>query len=229
MKILAVDTATKTCALSIVDNDQLVAEINIDQGKTHARILMKAIDDMLSAARLRTTDMDAFAVTIGPGSFTGLRIGLATVKGLAFSGGKPVAGISTLDALAAPFRDNAEQICAMLDARRGEVYTAIYRSGASGMISIMPARAAFPEQVLEQFRKTTSGPVVFAGDGALLYKDQITAGLGDRACFAEAGQHAIRASVVGKLGMEQIINGKPFDAFTLVPLYLRRSDAEIPS
>jgi tRNA threonylcarbamoyladenosine biosynthesis protein TsaB len=222
MKILAVDTATKTCAAAIVDNGEPVAEIIVDQGKTHTRILMKIISDMLSSAGMRTTDIDGLAVTIGPGSFTGLRIGLATVKGLALSRGKPIAGISTLDALAAPVSKRTGQICAMLDARRGEVYTALYRCGVSGLIQEGPARAASPEQALAGI----SGPVLFVGDGALAYKDRILAELGDKACFAEPGQHMIRASAVGKLGTELIIAGKSFDAFTLVPLYLRRSDAE---
>ena len=222
MKILAVDTATKTCAAAIVDNGETVTEIIVDQGKTHTRVLMEIISDILSAAGMRTTDIDGLAVTIGPGSFTGLRIGLATVKGLALARGKPIAGISTLDALVAPVIKKTGQICAMLDARRGEVYTALYRFGASGLIPDGPARAASPEQALAGI----SGPVLFVGDGALAYKDRIVAELGDNACFAEPGQHVIRASAVGKLGMEQIIAGKSFDAFTLVPLYLRRSDAE---
>ncbi len=222
MKILSVDTATKTCSTAIVCDDAVLAETVLDHGETHTRVLMKIICDMLSDAGMRTTDIDGFAVTIGPGSFTGLRIGLATVKGLAFAAGKPIAGISTLDALAAPFTDATGHVCAMIDARRGEVYTALYRCGSSRLIPDGPARAASPDQAIVDI----SGPALFVGDGALAYKDRIMAELGENARFAEPGQHVIRASAVGKLGMERIIAGEIVDAFTLVPVYLRRSDAE---
>lgn len=222
MKILAVDTATKTCSTAIVCDDAVLAETVLDRGETHTRVLMKIIHDMLLDAGIRMTDIDGFAVTIGPGSFTGLRIGLATVKGLAFAAGKPIAGISTLDALAAPFGDATGHVCAMIDARRGEVYTALYRCGSSRLIPDGPAWAASPDQAIANI----SGPALFVGDGVLVYKDRIIAELGENARFAEPGHHVIRASAVGKLGMELIIAGETVDAFTLVPVYLRRSEAE---
>lgn len=222
MKILAVDTAAKTCSTAIVCGDAVLAETVLDRGKTHTRVLMKIIHDMFSAVGMRTSDIDGFAVTIGPGSFTGLRIGLSTVKGLAFAARKPIAGISTLDALAAPFADAADLVCAMIDARRGEVYTALYRRTSSRLIIERPARAASPEQAIAD----VSGPALFVGDGALVYQDCIVAELGENAIFAGPGHHVIRASAVGKLGMERITAGETVDALTLIPVYLRGSDAK---
>lgn len=221
MKILAIDTATQTCSAAIVDDDAVVVEIIRDRGGTHTRVLMKMVDEMFSAAGMRPADIDGFAVTIGPGSFTGLRIGLATVKGLAFARNRPIAGISTLDALVAPIPGVAGRVCAMIDARRGEVYTALYRFDSPRWVSEGPARAESPQKAVAAIH----GPTVFVGDGALAYKDVITAGAKCCAFPTDPGQHVIRASVVAGLGLDRILSGHAGDAFTLTPLYLRKSDA----
>ena len=122
MKILAVDTATNSCSAAIVDDGIACAELTTVNNQTHSKHLLHMIDTVCDMSGLKITDMDGFAVTIGPGSFTGLRIGISTVKGLAWPLNKPVVGISSLDALAWQCIPAAYPICTLLDARKQEVY-----------------------------------------------------------------------------------------------------------
>jgi tRNA threonylcarbamoyladenosine biosynthesis protein TsaB len=221
LKILAIDTATATCSVAIGHDNSVVSEILRDRGKTHASMVMNLVDQALSAAGMKTKDIDAYAVTVGPGSFTGLRIGLAAVKGLAFSHNKPIAGIMSLDALAAPIPASTADICAMIDARRGEVYAALYRWDAGRLISRRPPEAVSPETVLAEI----TGPTIFVGDGAVAYRNLILSRSLEGAVLATTEQHMLRASVVARLGMDRILSGQALDAFRLMPVYLRKSDA----
>ncbi len=221
LKILAIDTAGATCSVAIDRDGVEVSEIIRDRGKTHARVVMHLVDQALRAAGMKTADIDAYAVTVGPGSFTGLRIGLAAVKGLAFSQNKPIAGISTLDALAAPIFNSTADICAMIDARRGEVYTALYRREAGRLISHRPAAALSPDKALAEIFR----PTIFVGDGAAAYRNLILSRSLEGAVLAAPDQHVLRASVVARLGREKILEGLAADAYRLMPLYLRESDA----
>ena len=127
MKILAVDTATKSCSVAVIDEDTLLAESTSFNDQTHSRQLLNIIDTVLGKANLKIGQVDGFAVSIGPGSFTGLRIGISSVKGLAFSLNKPVVGVSSLQTLAFQCNQNPYLICPVLDARKQEVYYCHYR------------------------------------------------------------------------------------------------------
>ena len=127
MKILAVDTATRSCSAAVIDGEALLAETTNTSNQTHSRHLLDTIDAVIEQAGLEITELDGFAVSNGPGSFTGLRIGIASIKGLAFSLGKPVVGVSSLDALAWQCAQSAYLICPLLDARKKEVYACRYR------------------------------------------------------------------------------------------------------
>ena len=126
---MAVDTATRACSVALADRDGTIAELNYFHGQTHSKHLAALVAALLDMASMQIDDVDAFAVDAGPGTFTGLRIGLATIKGLADATRKPVVGVSSLDALADQAGFSARRICCMLDARRGEVYTARYAAG----------------------------------------------------------------------------------------------------
>jgi len=136
MKILAVDTATMSCSVAVVEAGCLKAELIQATGETHARHLMTMIDNVLQLSNETMAGIEGFGVTIGPGTFTGLRIGLSTVQGLALAESKPIAGVSSLDALAAQVMatpgESRSLVCALLDARRKEVYHRLYRTGAKG-------------------------------------------------------------------------------------------------
>ena len=224
MKILAVDTSTRTGSVALLEDDTMVAELQVSSAETHAKRLMAVIDATLDLAGLGLEAVDAFAVTVGPGSFTGLRIGISAVKGLAFATGKPVTGVSTLEALAYQFPWSPGLVCPLLDARKDEVYTALYRCGGRETVEKVSSDCAVrPKEWLERIQEDC----LFVGDGAVAYKDMIEKIVGRGARFAPFYLHAPRASVVGALGMEQIKRGETADVSELVPFYIRQSDAEI--
>jgi len=224
VKILAVDTSTRTGSVALLEDDTILAELQVSSSETHAKRLMPVIDATRELAGIGLEALDAFADTIGPGSFTGLRIGISAVKGLAFASGRPATGVSTLDALAHAFPWFPGLVCPLLDARKGEVYTALYRWTARGtMEKVCPDCAVRPKEWLAGIQDAC----LFVGDGAVAYKETIEATLGQLAKIVPFYCNALRASVVGVLGLEQIKKGQTADASALVPLYIRKPDAEI--
>ncbi len=224
MRILAVDTATPTCSVAIHDAAGVVCELTLGQGRTHSTQLLGLIQSALSAARLAAAEIEGFGVTIGPGSFTGLRIGLGVIKGLAFALGRPAVGISSLEALAHPWRGWPGVICPLLDARKGEVYFNHFVSNtdgyrAPGADAVGPVEAALADG---------PDPCLFVGDGARLYRERIIAALGERARFAGSGFDPIRGSSVAELARARLLRDPRSDAALLVPRYVRRPDAKPP-
>jgi tRNA threonylcarbamoyladenosine biosynthesis protein TsaB len=224
MIILAVDTSTRTGSVAVLNDDAVLAEVEVTSQETHAKRLVSAIDATLGMTGKTIADCDGFAVTTGPGSFTGLRIGVSTVKGLSFATGQPVAGVSSLDALVYQFPSCPHPICPIIDARKGQVYTALYQStGHMRWNKVFEDCAVEPEAWLKQI----GGPCLFVGEGVYVYAELITQTLGDLAYLAPAYMNRVRASVVGYIGMKLILDGRAADAEKLVPYYIRKSDAEI--
>lgn len=224
MKILAVDTATPTCSVAIIDDEDLVCELSLGRGGTHSAHLLGLIQSALGAARMAAAEVDGFGVTIGPGSFTGLRIGLGVVKGLAFAHGRPAVGVSSLEALAHPFSGWPGLVCPLLDARRGEVYYNRFGTGSAGF----GPRAADAVGSVEEALAGLAEPCLFVGDGARLYRDRILSGAGALARFSGEGGDLIRASAVGALARVRLLADPFSDAGRLVPRYVRRADARDP-
>lgn len=223
MVTLAVDTATKTVSVALLEGTTTLGESFLNIGKNHGETLLPEIMALLTRVSITINEIDLFAVTLGPGSFTGLRIGASTVKGLAFTAGKPVEGVCTLDALALNVPDISMMICPMLDARKKEVYAALYRPGGH----------RFPEKIVnetvsdpEQFVKNISENVMFLGDGALLYRNVIREILPDNSYFASDHLNYIRASSVGLIGLRKFHDGDTLNLLTFTPQYLRISEAE---
>jgi len=224
MKVLAVDTSTQTGSVAVLEGDTLLAEVAVTSVQTHGKRLMPAIDATLKMAGLTIGDCDGFAVTTGPGSFTGLRIAISTVKGLGFATKKPITGVSTLDALAYQFPSFPNLVCPVLDARKEQIYTALYEcTGHMKWETVIGDCAAEPRQWLRQIQRLC----LFVGDGAIVYEELIREILGSLAYFAPPYLNRVRASVVAYIGMKQILDGKIADVASLVPHYIRRSDAEI--
>lgn len=223
MKILAVDTASRAGNTAVLENGEVLAELQVTSSETHARRLMSGIDTVLRMAHTRVSELDAFAVTTGPGSFTGLRIGISAVKALGFATGKPITAVSTMDALAYQFPLFSDLICPLLDARKGEVYTALYKCGEN-----MNFRKVVADSVVDprQWFAQIEDCCLFVGEGAVLYRELITEIVGQRARFAPPFLNSIRSSVVGHVGMKQVEQGNIVDVRALVPYYIRRSDAE---
>ena len=223
MRILAVDTATKSCSVAIIDKESLLAELTAVKDQTHSKHLLAMITCVTRTAGLTISDLDAFAVTIGPGSFTGLRIGISTVKGLAVARDKPVVGISSLEALASQSVPCPYLVCPFLDARKGEVYFGRYRFNDHTLEKEGVERVLPPEEAVIDIRE----PCVFLGNGAQLYREVIQAKLGELAYFTSQINNTIRASTVAILGMQRFKKFGTDDVAGLVPNYIRKSDAEL--
>ena len=223
MKILALDTATQSCSVAVTDEGTVSAELTVVSRQTHSKHLMEFIHSVLGIAGLAIADLDGLAVTIGPGSFTGLRIGISTIKGLAQALGKPVVGISSLAALAWQCAKTPYLICPLLDARKGEVYGATYCFNQDQLVEKTGARSMIPEAISENIEM----PCVFIGSGAQLYRKEIAAALGSLAHFVPESQNTIRASSVAFLSMAKFAADEENEIASLVPHYVRKSDAEL--
>jgi tRNA threonylcarbamoyladenosine biosynthesis protein TsaB len=208
----------------VIEDQHLRAELTMDMGDTHSAHLMDLIDQATRLAKVSIADVDGFAVTRGPGTFTGLRIGIGTLKGLALATGKPIVGVSSLAALAMQACCSDSLVCSMIDARRQQVYCRCYRCKDNG--TVHPCRServcALPEAL-----GCLDEPTLFIGSGAVLYASQISAQLGRLARFAPSLEHIIRASTVAMLAREKLINGNTEDLSGFVPTYLRKSDAQV--
>ncbi|MEJ2727177.1 MAG: tRNA (adenosine(37)-N6)-threonylcarbamoyltransferase complex dimerization subunit type 1 TsaB [Deltaproteobacteria bacterium] len=223
MNLLAIDTATRSCSVAVTNKGSLSAELTIVRSQTHSKHLMELIHSVLEIAGFHVADLDGLAVTMGPGSFTGLRIGISTIKGLAYALARPVVGISTLEALAWQCGQTSYLICPLLDARKGEVYGATYGFNEGRLIQMTGPRAMVPEDVVEHIKS----PCVFIGNGARLYRRDIVASIGGLAHFVPEGQNMIRASSVAFLSMPRFEANDTDAVAGLVPHYIRKSDAEL--
>ncbi len=226
MKILAIDTASFSTGVAIIEDRVVKAEVSFTSNTTHTRRLLEMVDHVLAKTSTELLDLDGFAVTVGPGSFTGLRIGISTVKGLAFAARKPVAGVSSLDALASGLMFSASPVYAMLFAKRNEVYWAQYELKHGLLTKTRDEVVAGIDAVLE-IAGEAGGSCIFVGDGAVNYKSVIEERLKDLASFAPGDRNFIRAAGVGLLGADLFDAGAGCPAEKIVPVYLRRSDAEL--
>ena len=222
MNILAVDTASKSCSVAVVCDQRVLSETTLHTQETHSTHLMEMIASAIHQSKIAKHDLDGYAVTIGPGSFTGLRIGISTMKGIAEATGKPLVGVSSLDALALACASSNIPVCAMLDARRGEVYYAWY-GFEHDRIKTKTKEAVAPPRQIALGREETC---LFVGDGSAVYREILMERFGDRAQFAESACNHIRAVHVAWLGREKI--GCSCDAGAkVVPRYIRKCDAEV--
>lgn len=215
------DTASGCGSIAVADGEALLAELVTSRRETHSRHLMTMVDRALQMAGLALHEIDGFAVTVGPGSFTGLRIGISSIKGLALATQKPVTGVSSLEALAIQAAPDSRLICPMLDARNQEVYFSRFRMEAGRLERRIKDQSASPDLACEGI----DAPCLFVGDGAQRYRDLIIAKLGANASFALSFQHTIRASTIWHLGRIKFQENQVADAAALAPRYLRRSYA----
>lgn len=219
MRMIAVDTSERSCSVAVVDSDHVLVELGAGLTRgSHARHLMPMVRTALDMAGMAISDLDGFAASCGPGSFTGVRIGMSCVKGMAEATGKPAVGVSSLETLAAQCAVPGFLICPMMDARRSEVYWALYVGDERSTVE--EPRADEPAVALAMVDR----PCLFVGSGALAYRDLIVSHLGGLATFAPAEQHRIRAATVARCGLQRLVADD--DAGPMAPVYLRSSDAE---
>lgn len=223
MYILGIETSTRTGSVAVVSEDSVIAQYSLNIEVTHSERLMSTVDRVLKDTGLVIADIDGYAVAIGPGSFTGLRIGLAAVKGLALVTGRPVAAVPTLKALAGNLPYSAYPVCPMLDARKKEVYAATYRFEGADMAQIM-AEAVLSLSLLSE---RISEKTLFTGEASHLFREDIEKIFGDRALFAPVSSILPSAATVAGIGLNMIKSGKKTAPDSLTPMYIRRPEAEV--
>ena len=235
MKVLAIDSSGMTAAVAVVEDTQTIAEYTVNFKKTHSQTLLPMIDTMGKMIELDLKSIDAIAVAGGPGSFTGLRIGSATAKGLGLALEKPLIHVPTVDGLAYNLYGCQDIICPIMDARRKQVYTGMYtfaRRELEGskqtelVLDVLEAQNASPIDELIERLNIHGRPVVFLGDGVPVYQDVIREKMRVPFSFAPASANRQRAAVVGALGIQYYKEGKFETAMEHQPDYLRVSQAE---
>jgi tRNA threonylcarbamoyladenosine biosynthesis protein TsaB len=232
MRILAIDTSTSVAAVAVLDDSGLLGEYLLDHGKTHSQKLVPLIKDLMDSLELSLADIDVFAVSNGPGSFTGLRIGITTIKAMAYAAKKPVLGIPTLDALAynvplavdLPLAVDA-LICPIMDARNNQVYTAIYEND-KGVLNNITGYLGLPVSELAAILNEKNRYVVFTGDAVALHRDYLKEEIGERCSFAPLCYLKQRASSVAQIAYIKAAGGELENCYDVEPFYLRKSQAE---
>ncbi len=226
MKILGVDSSGNVASVALVQDDIMVAEYSVNYKKTHSQTLLPMLDEIVKMAEIDLQDIDAIAVAAGPGSFTGLRIGSATVKGLGLALDKPIISVPTCHALAYNMcMSGAKIICPIMDARRNQVYTGIYKFEAGNMQVVENQDAIDISDLIDKLNDI-GAPVIFTGDGVPVFKTTIDEKLICEHSYAPAHLNRQRAGAVATLGMRYYAQGVYDDAAEHKPVYLRKSQAE---
>ena len=237
MRVLAIDSSGLTATVAVVEETQTIAEYTVNYKKTHSQTLLPMIDEMAKMVELDLSAIDAIAVAGGPGSFTGLRIGSATAKGLGLALGKPLIHVPTVDALAYSVYGCGDLICPIMDARRQQVYTGIYTFSYNAgkkedvnlvepVFQVNKMQTAVSVEDLIRRLNNYGRPVVFLGDGVPVYQEMLAEGLKVPYSFAPSYMNRQRAAVVGALGIRYFKTGRFETAMEHKPDYLRVSQAE---
>jgi tRNA threonylcarbamoyladenosine biosynthesis protein TsaB len=222
--LLAVDTATEIGGVALLIDGQVKSELILSQGVTHSRSIMAAIDAVLDINHMDIDGIDVYAVTRGPGSFTGLRIGIGTVKGLAMAAAKPLVGISSLAVLAHQAPAISDMVCPIMDARRNEVYWTLYQRDGKGSLNPVMDEQVGPVSTVAE---SIEWPCCFIGNGVSPYREELAQLLGEPMQWGDDTSNGIRPSVLAKLAWQRIVNGDNDDIRAFSPEYLRKSDAEM--
>ncbi|MDE0297636.1 MAG: tRNA (adenosine(37)-N6)-threonylcarbamoyltransferase complex dimerization subunit type 1 TsaB [Candidatus Poribacteria bacterium] len=217
MKILGIDTSTPIGSVGLIEGDDFIAEHTLNITQAHSSRLMPAIDQVLKWGDLTVHDVDACAVGIGPGSFTGVRIGVGTAKSLCYAIKKPIVGVSTLEAIAYNLRYSNGLICPILDARRDEVYGAVFHGGAN-----LERRCEDLCLSIEALLNCVESSAVFVGDGLSRYAKKIRETFGDALILAASTFNVPRGTNIARIGREHLLRGESDDCFGLIPNYIRK-------
>ena len=220
MKILAADTSTNIASVALADGPAILAEYTVEVTNMHTARLIPLIDELLWSAGCSLEELDALCVGLGPGSFTGVRIGVSTLKSMSYALQKPLVGVCTLDALAFGLRQAGTPICAMLDARRREVYAAVYHSPPTRDSDIL---CVSMHELVEQLPE----PTLLVGSGADVYREQLEELAGERIHFAEPVFGVPRAALLTQIALSRVVDGTTDDFMAITPIYVRKPEAEV--
>jgi tRNA threonylcarbamoyladenosine biosynthesis protein TsaB len=222
--ILAVENSGMCGSIALVSVSHCIAEQSLLSKMTHSKRLLVTLERVMAECQVTWEQIDAIAISLGPGSFTGLRIGLSTVKGLALATSIPLIGVPTLDGLASQFTFTTMPVCPILDARKNEIYTALYQTDENG---IMQRRSKYLVISAVKLAGQITEPTVFAGDGITVHGDLLREKLGDLAVFAPEQLYFAKASSIGFLALSRWQKKEFLDPAGCIPLYVRASDAEL--
>lgn len=229
MKLIALDSSGLVASVAVVEDDILIAEYSIQYKKTHSQTLLPMLDEVRNMIELDLQEVDAIAVAAGPGSFTGLRIGSATAKGLAFAMEKPIVAVPTVDGLAYNLYGTDKIVCPIMDARRSQVYTGIYEFLAKEeryCLSIIKRQCAAAFDEIAQELNAIGREVIFLGDGVPVFKERMKEVMQVPYMLAPAHMNRQRAASIGVLGSIYYAQGRAVSGAEYVPEYLRLSQAE---
>lgn len=229
MKILSIDTSAAPASCALNCDGELLGESYVNVKLTHSETLLPMVEGMLRSAKCEMREVDAFAVSVGPGSFTGVRIGVAAVKGMAFAGDKPCVAVSTLEAMAQPLKFTKGLICAAMDARCNQVYNALFLSDGTAVTRLCEDRALMLDELKSELAAMTNGeykntPIYFVGDGAKLAFDAMGEMAGK--ILLPHSHRYQRASGVAAVAERKIATGETLSAASLMPSYLRLPQAQ---
>jgi len=222
MLILGIETSTKTCSIALADGEKIRDEISLHLGLSHSERIIPLLDEILKRNGMAIRDVDGIAVSIGPGSFTGIRVGVSTGRGLAQSLGIPIVGIPSLDGLAFGIGETGEIISPMIDALRREIYTALYK----GRKRLTPHQLIGIEDWLE-ILKDRRETILFLGDPLDIYENLIKDSLKNKAKIVEKEKRYPSAARIAELGLEKLVSGEGKKYDEIFPLYIRRPEAEV--
>lgn len=225
MNILGIDSSGLVASAAILSEDIIISEFTVNNKQTHSQTLLPMIKQVVDMSGITLQEIDAIAIAQGPGSFTGLRIGASTAKGLALVLQKPIIPVPTLEGLAYRMAGNPQLICPIMDARRNQVYTGIYRMEREGLIPIMGQDAMDIHDFIQKINRY-SEPVIILGDGVPVYENILKKEVTVPIEFAAPHMNRQSASAVAALGYRYFCAGKAVDGTDFKPIYLRKSQAE---
>lgn len=230
MKILAITTSSKICSVAVLENKDIIIEKHIDDSTTHSQKLMPMINEILKECNLLLTDFDLFACSVGPGSFTGVRIGVSTIKAFCDVTNVRVTAVSSLEGLAyntlnSNFYDNTNIVCSLIDAKNDNVYCGIFKKENNSFIQLEDLYAKNINEILELLEKYSSSSILFVGDGAICHKYSILQKF-SKTTFIEKELNDETAVSIGIAALNKYNKGIYGDSNSISPLYLRKSQAE---
>lgn len=230
MKILSIDTSSRICSVAVLEDNNVIIEKNIDDSLTHSQKLMPMIDNILNELNMKLTDFDLFSCSVGPGSFTGVRIGVSTVKAFCDVTNVPVTSVSSLEGLAyntlsSNIESNSTIVCSLIDAKNDNVYCGIFKNESDEFVQLEDLCAKNINEVLNLLDKYSSSSILFVGDGAVCHESLIL-GKFRNSLFVEDELNKQTSVSIGIAGFNKYNKGIYGDSNSLSPLYLRKSQAE---